>query len=108
MVVDHAIYDKKEKASQTSIKFVQKITNNIFVEAGVPIEARQQFRIVTKNGLPVFRSNRRDSERIGTLDATQVVVITAKKRNWTQVEWRDPNTGEMRSGWVFTRYLKKI
>ena len=108
MVADHAIYDKKEKASPTNIKIVQKITNNIFVEAGVPIEARKQFRIVAKNGLPVFRSNRRDSERIGTLDATQVVVITAKKRNWTQVEWRDPNTEEMRSGWVFTRYLKKI
>ena len=90
------------------VKIVQKITNNIFVNVGVSSVERRQFRVVTKDELPAFRSNRRDSGKIGSLTAGQVVTVKFQKRNWTQIEWKDTASQEMRTGWVFTRYLKKI
>jgi len=112
LVIQYGIFVRDQPGSQLTVnqqvKVVQKITNNIFVNVGVTANERRQFRVVTKDGLPVFRSNRRDSGILGTLTAAQVVTVKAQKRNWTQVEWKDPDSQEIRTGWVFTRYLKKI
>lgn len=112
LVADHAFFGKDQPPSHLPnnqrVKIVQMISNNIFVNAGVSHEQRRQFRIVTRDGLPVFRSNRIDSGRIGALAAARVVTVKRQKRNWTLVEWQDANSQAMQTGWVFTRYLKRI
>jgi len=45
---------------------------------------------------------------LAVLIAAKVVTVKIQKRNWTLVEWQDADSQEMRTGWVFTRYLKKI
>lgn len=112
LVLEYGVFVKDQPTSQLPanqrVKIVQKITNNIFVNVGVHEEERRQFRVITKDELPAYRSNRRDSGKIGTLTAGQVVTVKFQKRNWTQIEWRDTASQEMLTGWVFTRYLKKI
>ncbi len=112
LVIEYGVFVKDQPTSQLPAKqrvqIVQKITNNIFVNVGVRQEERRQFRVVTKDELPAFRSNRRNSAKIGSLTAGQVVTVKFQKRNWTQIEWKDAGSQEMLTGWVFTRYLKKI
>jgi hypothetical protein len=112
LVIQYSIFEKHSSSLQIAInqrvKIVQNVTNNILISSGVTVDERRQIRIVSKDNLPVFRSNRRDSERVATLSAGQVVVVKRKNRNWTQVEWRDNDTQQISTGWVFTRYLKRI
>ncbi|MEO8428183.1 MAG: hypothetical protein ABI651_13820 [Verrucomicrobiota bacterium] len=112
LVIEYGLFVKDQPTSQLAakqrVKIVQKITNNIFVNVGVSAEERSQFRLVTKDGLPVFRSKRRDAGKVARLSAAQVVTVKLQKRNWTQVEWKDTESQEMLTGWVFTRYLKKM
>ena len=111
LTLEHSVL-KDQSTSQLPVKqrvkIVQKITNNIFVNVGVSAEERRRFRVVTKDAVPVFRFNRRDAGKIGSLTAGQVVTVKFQKRNWTEIEWKDTASQEMRTGWVFTRYLKKI
>ena len=90
------------------VKIVQKVTSVVFIENGIGHEARRLFRVISKNNVPVFSSNRRDSVKLGTIDAGQIVIVKTRKRNWTEIEWKDATTGEVCRGWVYTRYLKKI
>lgn len=112
LVIEYGVFVKDQPTSQLPAKqrvqIVQKITNNIFVNVGVHQEERRQFRVVTKDELPAFRSNRCNSGKIGSLTAGQVVTVKFQKRNWTRIEWKDAASQEMLTGWVFTRYLKKI
>lgn len=112
LVIEYGHFVKDQPTSQLPanqrVKIAQKITNNIFVNVGVSAAERSQFRVVTKDWLPVFRSNRRDSGKVATLAAAQVVTVKLKRRNWTQIEWKDAESQEMLCGWVFTRYLKKL
>lgn len=112
LVIEYGVFAKEQTDSELPltqrVKIVQKITNNIFLNGGITGKERSQFRIVTKDRLPVFQSNRRDSARVATLRAAQIVFVKSKKRNWTQVEWKDLESDMMFTGWVFTRYLKKI
>jgi hypothetical protein len=112
LTINHSIFEKLNPSLQITInqrvKIVQQITNNITINIGATAEDRRHIRIVSKDDLPVFRYNRRDSEKVATLSAGQVVIVKQKNRNWTQVQWRDNDTRENCTGWVFTRYLKKI
>jgi len=90
------------------VKVIQNITNSFFAPQKIPNQELPLFGVITKERLPVFQSNRRDSVRLATLPATQLVIIKNQKRNRILIEWRDLETSEMRSGWVFTRYVKKI
>jgi hypothetical protein len=98
--------------NKTEIKeYIEKVRNatyNIVNEKGISSQVLCSFRIVIKDNLPVFISHRKKSGRMGVLRIGQVVTVKFKKRNWTKVEWLDPITEEIQSGWVFTRYLKKI
>jgi hypothetical protein len=112
LVLEYGFFQEDKPNSQlpekARVKIVQKIANNIFINVGIHQEDRRQFSVVIKDELPAFRSNRRDSGKIGSLTAGQVVTVKSRKRNWAQVEWKDANSQEMRTGWVFIRYLKKL
>lgn len=85
LVLEYGVFVKDQPTSQLPAKqrvqLIQKITNNIFVNVGVHQEARRQFRVVTKDGLPAFRSNRRDSGKIGSLTAGQIVTVRFQKHS---------------------------
>jgi hypothetical protein len=90
------------------VKIIQNISNNYFTSSSLQKHEHSYFGVVAKEQLPVFGSNRKDSVRLAILSATQLVIIKNQKRNWILIEWRDAETNEMRSGWTFTRYVKKI
>lgn len=66
------------------------------------------FRYVSADILNVRSSASVKSDIIGYLHFSQVVVVVEKQRNWSLVEWRNPDTRAQVSGWVFTRYLKRF
>ena len=68
----------------------------------------KKFRIVSKNGLPVYELKTKNSRTTGVLNVGYVVQISQKDRNWSYVIYTDHETGEYIEGWVFTRYLKQI
>ena len=55
--------------------------------------------------LVVYKSNRKDSERVGSISEGQQVEVIYKKRNWTKIVYIDDYSKEYKEGWVFTRYL---
>ena len=55
--------------------------------------------------LVVYKSNRKDSERIGSILEGQQVEVIYKKRNWSKIVYIDDYSKEYKEGWVFTRYL---
>lgn len=112
LAINHSVFEKHDPSIQVTVnqrvKIVQQITNNIIINIGATAEDRRHIRIVSKDDLPVFRSNRRDSEKVATLSAGQVVIVKQKNRNWTQIKWRANDTQQSYTGWVFTRFLKKL
>ncbi|MED3602364.1 hypothetical protein P5641_02265 [Bacillus subtilis] len=41
------------------------------------------------------------------LDKSAIVFIIEKRKNWSRVLFRN-EAGEDQSGWVYTRYIKKL
>jgi len=70
------------------------------------VEQLKSIRYVSATNLNVRYSNSRKSKIVGTLHFGNLVIIVNKRRNWTLVEWSDPNSEILIRGWVFTRYLK--
>uniref|UniRef100_UPI00403EFAE3 SH3 domain-containing protein n=1 Tax=Candidatus Enterococcus willemsii TaxID=1857215 RepID=UPI00403EFAE3 len=62
-------------------------------------------RLVIKD-IPLFSSNRRDSQIIGQLYLGDEVQILQKKRNWIKIKWTDEENSESMVGWTFNRYLR--
>ncbi|AHG62870.1 hypothetical protein MIM_c07710 [Advenella mimigardefordensis DPN7] len=65
------------------------------------------YRFVTVSLLNVRKSNSSRSEKIDTLSLGKTVTIVTKLKDWTLVEYLD-DEGDMREGWVFSRYLHKL
>jgi uncharacterized protein YgiM (DUF1202 family) len=48
------------------------------------------------------------SDIIGVLHLGKAVKIINKAKSWSFVEYQDSLTGEVKTGWVFSRYLRKF
>lgn len=66
------------------------------------------FRMVVKDELPVRRSNKMKSRIKYYLDFGSMVKIEYKNKNWTKVGYTNAYTEEMETGWVLTRYIKRL
>lgn len=65
-------------------------------------------RIVIKDDLEVRKEKNINSFVIYRLDFLDKVQIISKHRNWCKVKYINIFTDELKTGWVLTRYLKKI
>jgi hypothetical protein len=93
--------------TRQEVRIVQRIVQKYRV-TNISLDVHPRLAVVCKDQLPVFRSHRRDSSRLGVLSGAQLVIIKSQKRKWTQIEWRDQMSQEVHTGWVFARYLKRI
>lgn len=90
-----------------SVKESLKWLNNEIKE-DVSKEDLKNLRIITKNNLIAREENRVASGISAKLNSGDVVQIIDKKKNWTYVLLSNYEDDEIKEGWVFTRYLKKI
>jgi hypothetical protein len=65
-------------------------------------------RCVRGQGLNVRAAPGKDSHVIGRLNAGQPVEVLAKRGSFSQVRFRDSNTGETREGWAASGYLINV
>jgi hypothetical protein len=70
--------------------------------------ALSSLRYISADILNVRSSASQKSEVIGYLYFSSAILVIEKKKNWTLVEWSDPDTSVKVTGWVFSRYLKKF
>jgi len=70
-------------------------------------EMVSNYRFVTASHLNVRKSNSSKSEIIDTLSLGKTVIINTKLKDWTLVEYLDAE-GDVKEGWVFSRYLQKL
>lgn len=85
----------------------QKQISNVMVKEFTE-EALREFRFVTAPNLNVRDEATTKSRVVGLLHAGDVVRIVAWGRSWSLVEYRDHMTGDMYTGWVFSRYLERF
>ena len=71
-------------------------------------EILSAFRYVSADTLNVRSSASVKSEIIGYLRFSSTVLVVKKEKNWTLIEWNDPDTDIQITGWVFTRYLARF
>jgi hypothetical protein len=90
------------------VKIVQKAAKRELDSRTDPDIFFSSVRIVAKELLIAFETRRLDSPRVGNLAAGQVVLLEKKRRKWSKVTWRTPQSGGMQTGWVLSKYLKKI
>jgi hypothetical protein len=88
--------DKKALAKELKVSVNSRVSNK---------EILSSFRYVSADILNVRSSASIKSETVGYLRFSSTVLIIEKKKNWTLIEWRDPDTEARITGWVFTRYL---
>ncbi len=72
------------------------------------LELITPLRYVSADKLNVRINASRKSEKIGVLYFPSVVIIIEKRKNWSLIEWREPDTEVSIRGWVFSRYLAKF
>jgi len=68
----------------------------------------KSLRYVSADILNVRKDASIKSETIGHLPFTAAVLVIKKQKNWTLVEWNDPENESQITGWVHTRYIKKF
>ncbi len=66
------------------------------------------YRFVVANILHVRNTPSRKGDIIDELSCGKIVKILAKKRRWCLIQYEDEDTGEIKEGWVFLRYLKRF
>ncbi|WP_088034975.1 SH3 domain-containing protein [Evansella clarkii] len=99
--------DYKQEGSFTSEKAGIKWLNDE-LKKDVSQQITNQFRIVTKDGLNVYKQKTKNSRINAKLETGNVVQIIQKERNWCYVIYSDYENNQIKEGWVFTRYLAQI
>jgi len=72
------------------------------------IEELLEYRFVYASVLNVRETGSAKSNIIGVLHLGKAVKLISKKKSWSFVEYQDPMTGDIKKGWVFSRYLRKF
>jgi len=103
-IVDHNVKlylnsDKRTLAKELRANVNSAIDNK---------EVLLSLRYVSVDVLNVRASASIKSEAIGYLHFSSTVLIIEKRKNWTLIEWHNPETGAQITGWVFSRYLAKF
>jgi hypothetical protein len=92
------------KSRQVSKRLEQQVVR-VVVER-VPSAALSNLRFVSADRLTIRAAPRKNSSRVSTLQAADVVFAIRAEKDWTYIEYRFDG-GEYR-GWVYTRYLKSF
>ena len=72
------------------------------------LEIPSYSRFVIANILYVRNGSSRKAEIIDELPKGKIVKLVVKKRRWCLVQYEDEDTGEIKKGWVFLRYLERF
>jgi len=103
-IVEHKIKPYLNSEKRTIVKELKSTVNSAIDNKS----ALSSLRYISADILNVRSSASQKSEVIGYLYFSSAVLVIEKKKNWTLVEWSDPDTGLKITGWVFSRYLKKF
>jgi len=68
----------------------------------------KRYRVVIGSALHVRSSASRNAEIVDELEAGKIVRLLDKNRYWCHVEYHDLDTDEVRYGWVYGRYLRRL
>lgn len=97
-IIDEFIDKKPETVSKAK---------NVLKDIPMNKELKTNYRMVIKDTLVVRTSPKTKSNVAYVLDKSAIVFIEEKKKNWSKVLFRN-EAGENQSGWVYTRYIKKL
>ncbi|WP_052364762.1 SH3 domain-containing protein [Bacillus amyloliquefaciens] len=97
-VIDEFIDKKPETVTEAK---------NVLKDIPMNKELKTNYRMVIKDTLVVRTRPKTKSNVAYVLDKSSIVFIEEKKKNWSKVLFRN-EAGEDQSGWVYTRYIKKL
>lgn len=97
-IIDEFIDKKPETVSEAK---------NVLKDIPMNKELKTNYRMVIKDTLVVRTSPKTKSNVVYVLDKSAIVFVEEKKKNWSKVLFRN-EAGEDQSGWVYTRYIKKL
>ncbi|WP_052169550.1 SH3 domain-containing protein [Bacillus siamensis] len=80
---------------------------NVLKDIPMNKELKTNYRMVIKDTLVVRKRPKTKSNVAYVLDKSSIVFVEEKKKNWSKVLFRN-EAGEDQSGWVYTRYIKKL
>ncbi|MBO3790253.1 SH3 domain-containing protein [Bacillus amyloliquefaciens] len=80
---------------------------NVLKDIPMNKELKTNYRMVIKDTLVVRTRPKTKSNVAYVLDKSSIVFVEEKKKNWSKVLFRN-EAGEDQSGWVYTRYIKKL
>ena len=103
-IIDDKIKPYLNSDKRTIVKELKSTVNSVIDNKN----ALSSLRYVSADILNVRSSASRKSEIIGYLYFSSAILVIEKKKNWTLVEWSEPDTDVKVTGWVFSRYLKKF
>ncbi|AFJ61603.1 MULTISPECIES: SH3 domain-containing protein [Bacillus] len=97
-IIDEYIDKKPETVSEAK---------NVLKDIPMNKELKTNYRMVIKDTLVVRTQPKTKSNVAYVLDKSSIVFVEEKKKNWSKVLFRN-EAGEDQSGWVYTRYIKKL
>jgi len=97
-IIDEFIEKKPETVSEAK---------NVLKDIPMNKELKTNYRMVIKDTLVVRTRPKTNSNVAYVLDKSSIVFVEEKKKNWSKVLFRN-EAGEDQSGWVYTRYIKKL
>ncbi|WP_233499616.1 SH3 domain-containing protein [Bacillus velezensis] len=97
-IVDEYIDKKPETVTEAK---------NVLKDIPMNKELKTNYRMVIKDTLVVRTRPKTKSNVAYVLDKSSIVFVEEKKKNWSKVLFRN-EAGEDQSGWVYTRYIKKL
>ncbi|MCL1164444.1 SH3 domain-containing protein [Shewanella chilikensis] len=103
-VVDHHVKSYLNADKRVLSKQIKQSVRSSITDESILGE----FRYISADILNVRYSATQKSETIGYLRFGYAVVVIEKQRNWTLIEWNDPDSDVQITGWVFSRYLAKF
>lgn len=71
----------------------------------VPLDDLHEFRFVKIDVLTVRQNPGSRSPQLDELRLGKTVRLLKRGKGWSEIEYRDELTNELKTGWVFSRYL---
>ena len=103
-IVDHHVKSHIKSDKRSLVKELKASVNKELNNQAI----LSSLRYVSASTLNVRYSASINSDLIGYLRFSSAVLILEKQKNWTLIEWSDPENDAKITGWVFTRYLKRF
>ena len=103
-IVDHNVKSYLNSDKRAMEKELKTNANSVIDDKDLLLS----LKYVSVDVLNVRASASVKSKPIGYLYFSSTVLVIEKRKNWTLIEWREPETGAEITGWVFSRYLAKF